>query len=170
MITAGFGSLTDELVSLVVLGVLQDSNRNAIVQLSGKQEKRITDIVAGYKIRTGSGATFFKGGRLLVVGTRFEGVSDFIDPASKDLPASLSTSQIYLDTYFAQSFPLSNMEPVFQYHTDKGIHVPKNVDCSIILTFAYTDNAVAPAADTVIGFLNVDGLSGGSDAPFKNIR
>lgn len=172
-IKSGYGNLSDELVSLEVLGVLQDSNRNAILQLSGKQEKRITDIVAGYGLKAPTGGadpTQFEGGRLLVVGAKYDGISEFIDPRSKDLPQSLSSSVVFLDVFFAQSFPLSNDSPRYEYHSDKGIHISKGTDCSIILTFPVTDVAAYPASDPVIAFLNVDGLSGGSDAPFKNIR
>jgi hypothetical protein len=171
MIKSGFGNLTDLLESTVVLGDLVDSNRNAVIQLSGKQEKRITDIVAGYS--TGDPANLvsdISGGRLLVVGAKFDSLAEFIDPVRKDLPASLSSSVIYLDVFFGQAYTLNADIPRFQYHTDKGIHVPKGTDASVILTFALTNTAPYPASLPVVAFLNVDGLSGGSDAPFKNIR
>lgn len=165
----GFGNITELLTSSATVG--RPTNRNLVIQLSSKQEKRITDIVAGYNLDPLTPATtFLKGGRLLVVGAKYDDYETIINPNSPDLPDSLSSSTVYLDVQFAQKYPLNNMIPQYSYHSSKGIHVAKGTDASIILTFAQTDDQAYPASNLVIGYLNVDGFSGGSDAPFKNIR
>jgi len=168
MIRHGYGSSTEEMESVVAPGKL--TNRNIVIQLSGKQERRITDIDAGYTLIPGGAPVNFEGGRLLVVGTKFESYSDIIDPNSANLPDSLSSANVYHDVHFGQTYPFTNDIPRYSYHTSKGIHIPKGTDASVILTFAQTDDATFPDSSLHIGFLNVDGFSGGSDAPLKNIR
>lgn len=164
-IKTGFGNLTESLQSLYVLGIPQDSNRNAILQISGKTEKRIFSISAGYAVQNGSSGTAVTGGRLIVCSDKFQGANEEIFCDRPDVPIALSSSSIFFDWLFTPN----KMEYHFTF--DNGLYVPEGVDVSIILTSPRTTGgAVYPETDPAIGFLSVTGIIGGSDKIFREIR
>lgn len=163
----GFGSITETLLSLEVLGVLQPSNRNSIIQISEKQDKRLFSIDVSFAFPRPSTAVEIKEARLIVAAEKFDDSELFIDPRSSSLPDQFSSSTIYLDKILS-----GNDQYSVQWHFDfaNGIYCAKDQTLSIILTFPYTDVATPPASDPVISTLSVTGQTGGSEAVFKNFR
>lgn len=165
----GYGNLVATLVSLEILGVLQESNRNAIIQLPSKNDKRIFTITAGYRLPTGTSATALQSGRLIVVGTKYEGDTEFIDPTIQQLPDTISSAQVFYDIPIigGTGDALNRNAPPTHLDFTTGILIPAGSDASIILTFCTTSGGASfPASDPVTAFLNVHGYVGGSDKLF----
>lgn len=173
----GFGSLRETLRNQYVLGVRQaNTNSNAVIQLPAKYDKRIFSLSASYIIEGVGSVSVLPnlGGRLLVVGTKFDSYTDEIQPFGNLLPNSLNNAQIYFDMPIMakanQSFTL-NKGICISEHFDfpNGIYIPESTDLSIILTYAYDGNDNYPASGAVVGLLNASGLVGGTDKIFKNV-
>lgn len=190
-IKSGYGNLTESLANAYLFGLpVTNSNRNAIIQLPSKQLKRIFSISVSYAVSGVNAANNVRGlfgGRLLVVGTKFDGVTEEIIPDQRTLPESLSSAQVYFDMFIgsknkgaAQSSTgrdgVQNISEHFEF--TNGIVIPESTDCSIILTYPLDDVDVGTteymaSIDGINGYLstlNVYGFVGGSDQIFKNVR
>lgn len=188
-IKQGFGNVTEILANPYILGVpAVGANRNIIFQLPTKQEKRILDISCGWTV---NGQDIINNsirglicGRLMVVGAAFNGFSDEIIPDSNDLPESLSFAERYYDEIIGHTFRSGQgaIEPYNVRHISKqisfsnGLLIPAGQDASVILTYCLEDlddtvtEYMATTGIYTLAYLNVNGITGGSDKIFKSIR
>lgn len=159
-IRSGFGCLT---------GVVDDTNNcNLIIQIPAKKTKRALNVDVGYSIVQGGSNAALTLGRLLIVGSKYEGDTEFIDPTVIALPAGLEGATIYFDMPItaidATQIGISN-----SFGWQQGIMIPEGIDASIILTACFGDGNAPPVADPVNAFLNVQGVVAGSDKIFKDV-
>lgn len=158
-IKSGYGTIID---------VLDDTaNTNLIIQLPSKQTKRILNVDCGYSLVIGGANTALFRGRLLVVGTKYENDTEFVNPSSITYPTGLQGTQIYFDCPISGNNNVTSISRSFSW--TQGILIPDGVDASIILTACFGNGAVPPLAISTNAFLNVQGLTGGSDKIFKNL-
>lgn len=164
-IKKGFGSLTDSVINLYVLGNPAVSNRNLITILSAKTQKQITSIICGYTLPNPSTATGLTNGRLLVCSGKFEGSEIEISVLNAGLPQELANVNVLLDVPI-----LGNRSPE-KIILNKPMLFDESTDVSIILTYCgTTGGASSPATESVTAFLNVDGVLGENIKLFKELR
>jgi len=161
-IKTNFGNIT-ELIGFETAPTIK-ADKNIVISLDGKIDNTIHGISAEIRLPRISPATVIVAARLLFVGSKFENVEELILPNSHELPASLSSSAIYIHRY------LSTEKPYIEINFENGFPISKGTSASIILTYAETDNEVYPNAHLTIGSLSVWGVSGKSNSPFKNLR
>jgi hypothetical protein len=155
----GYGTLVD-----IVNG---SANTAAVIQLPSKNVKRIFSIDCAYSLRSGATNTLLIGGRLLVVGSRYEALTEAINPRDIEYNTALQGVAVYFD---APLFPDDNVEFIGKsFSWANGLTIPDGTEASIILSMCYGDGIAAPGADDVNAFLNVTGIVGGSEKPFKNV-
>jgi hypothetical protein len=153
----GFGNIADVVNST--------TNCSIVIQLAPHGTKRIFDITAGYNLRTGGTATLLSGGRLIIVGIKFDAPTSFINPRDFELPTV--TGNIYFD---APIIPDGNNKAVVRsFNWINGLVLPDSQDASIILTACFADAPAPPAAGDVNAYLSVSGLVAGADKIFKNV-
>lgn len=181
-IKSGYGNLTETLESLADAITTLPSNRNSVIQLPSKLSKRIFSITVGYRVPSNAddALTQLFGGRLLVVGTKFQNYQDVISPLESALPDSLNSANVYLDVPIIEMSNVAaasdddNFQKGFSKHFDfnSGIIIPESVDASVILTFCANNQQDVlgryPESAPVIAYLNVQGFTGGNDKIFKN--
>lgn len=172
-IQKGFGSYSEPLNSVVVLGVIQASgNRNLIVQLPSKNEKRIFDLTVGYSVIEGLSYNSVTRGRVLIVGEQYDGVTDYINPTTTEMPEALQASKKYFDAPLVPSGQDKNVhtEAILKtFSWINGLLIPSGIPASIILTFCMNDALDSQSAqEDTNAYLNVSGWVGGSDKIFKN--
>ncbi len=156
----GYGSIN---------GVVNSTtNTNLSVILPPNGTKRIFDISAGYSLRRGGTNTKLIQGRLLVVGTKFDSLTSFIDPVQAELTSVIGNAKIYFDMPIGIK-SLNNVVIQESFDWLNGLILPDGVDATVILTACFGDGSAPPAAADVNAYLNVNGVASGSDKIFKNI-
>lgn len=143
------------------------SNMSLAILLPPNGTKRVFNISAGYSLRRGGTNTKLIQGRLLVVGTKFDTPTAFIDPVQAELTTVLGAAKIYFDVPIGIK-SLNNTVIQESFDWLNGLVLPDGVDISIILTACFGDGSAPPAAADVNAYLNVSGVASGSDKIFKN--
>lgn len=155
----GFGSIN---------GVVNStSNCSLAINLPPNGTKRIFDVQCGYSLRRGGTNTLLTQGRLLIIAAKFDSVDAFIDPVQEELTSAVGNAKIYFDMPIAVDG--NNKAIAKSFNWLNGLILPDGVDASIILTCCFGDGSVPPVAADVNAYLNVSGLTAGSDKIFKNV-
>lgn len=181
----GYGNVSGLLKSLYVLGLPSPSNRNLIIQLPVKNDKRIFSISTSHNVITGTSLIGLLCARLIIIGGKFDGDTEEIFPdGNGQLPKGVEGANKYFDIVIGNNSTnqdaltlrgegIQNLS--YNVNFEQGLLIPDGQPASVILTYAMSNYQTGSAdkyatIEDQFASLNVNGFLGGSDKIFSNVK